>query len=264
MIRRLLLLGLAALSSLPASAQQPPLPDPGSFHLFLLVGQSNMAGRGAVEPADCAPLPRVLMLSQTGQWIPAVDPLHFDKPAAGVGLGRTFAQIVAEARPGVTIGLIPCAVGGSPIDTWQPGVFYDPTRSFPWDDMLRRMKIALPCGTLKGILWHQGESDAKPGLAPVYEARLHGLIERFRAALDAPAVPFIAGQIGRFDGVPWTPEHFVVDQAHQSLPQKVPHTAFVSSRGLQHKGDQVHFDSASYRELGRRYARAFLELNPAP
>ena len=54
------------------------------FHLFLLFGQSNMAGRGVVEPEDTKPHPRVLMLSKDGKWVPAVDPMHFDKPSAGV------------------------------------------------------------------------------------------------------------------------------------------------------------------------------------
>ena len=81
--------------------------------LYLLVGQSNMAGRGVVEEQDKTPHARVLMLSKEGKWVPAIDPMHFDKPAAGVGLGKTFGQLIAEANPGVTIGLIPCAVGGS-------------------------------------------------------------------------------------------------------------------------------------------------------
>jgi hypothetical protein len=68
--------------------------------------------------------------------------------------------------------------------------------------------------------------------------------------------------MGRFEDVPWTEEKTVVDQAHQALPKKVPHTAFVSAEGLKHKGDQVHFDSASLRELGKRYAKVFLNLTP--
>src|SRR5689334_23319089 len=86
------------------------LPPPEKFHLFLLVGQSNMAGRGVVDTSDTTPHDRVLMLNKAGEWTPAVDPLHFDKPIAGTGLGKTFATILAEADPGITIGLIPAAV----------------------------------------------------------------------------------------------------------------------------------------------------------
>jgi hypothetical protein len=222
-----------------------------------------MAGRGVVTPADTAPHPRVLMLNKAGEWVPAVDPMHFDKPAAvGVGLGRTFGITVAEATRGVTIGLIPCAVGGSPIDAWQPGVLYSPTKSHPWDDALRRAQVALRSGTLKGILWHQGESDANAELAPKYREKLYSLIARLRSGLRAPGVPFIVGQLGQFADNPWSEFKRQVDQVHQTLPQNVRHTAFVSSDGLKHKGDKVHFDADSYRELGRRYAKAYLELMP--
>lgn len=247
---------------LAAMATAAELPPKEAFHLFLLVGQSNMAGRGAVTPEDKSPPPaRVLMLNKAGEWVPAVDPMHFDKPGAvGVGLGRTFGIAIAAATPGVTIGLIPCAVGGSPIDAWQPGVFYDPTKSHPWDDAIRRAKLALQAGTLKGILWHQGESDSKPELAPGYAAKLHDLIARLRRELNAPNVPFIAGQMGQFPDAPWDAARTQVDAVHRNLPAKVPHTAFVSAEGLQHKGDKVHFDAASYRMFGRRYAEAYLKL----
>jgi hypothetical protein len=259
MIRPLLLLCAALVCTL-AAAQDTPPPAKDKFHLFLLVGQSNMAGRGVVEAQDQTPHPRVLMLSKEGRWVPAVDPLHFDKPSAGVGIGKTFGQILAEANPGVTIGLIPCAVGGSPIDTWKPGVFYPATKSHPWDDMAKRAALALPAGTLKGILWHQGESDSLPELAPAYEAKLHDFIGRLRQEVKAPEIPFIAGQMGKFDDMPWTPEKIIVDRVHQELPKKMPHTAFVGSEGLKHKGDKIHFDAASYRELGKRYATAYLDM----
>ncbi|MBN8422851.1 MAG: sialate O-acetylesterase [Verrucomicrobia bacterium] len=251
---------LAFFVSVFAAAEDAPLPSKDKFYLFLLVGQSNMAGRGVVEAQDKEVNPRVLMLSKEGKWVAAVDPMHFDKAAAGVGLGKTFGQIIAEANPGVTIGLIPCAVGGSPIDAWKPGVFYPPTKSHPWDDMVKRVELALPAGTLKGILWHQGESDSTAVLAPAYAEKLQDLVKRLRELVKAPEVPLIAGQMGVFDGVPWSPEKKVVNQAHRDLPKQVPHTAFVTAEGLNHKGDKVHFDSAAYRELGRRYAKAFLEM----
>lgn len=93
------------------------LPPKEKFHLFLLAGQSNMAGRGAIAPEDKVPHPRVLMLDRNGNWVPAVDPVHFDKPFAGVGPGRRFAILLAESDPSITVGLIPAACGGSPLST---------------------------------------------------------------------------------------------------------------------------------------------------
>lgn len=256
--RFLFLLTLTAVSA--GAADPVPLPPRDKFHLFLLAGQSNMAGRGLVEAVDATPHKRVLMLNKAGEWVPAVDPLHFDKPVAGTGLGKTFAVSLAEANPDITIGLIPAAVGGSPIDTWKPGVFYEPTRSYPWDDAIRKAHKALEAGVLKGILWHQGESDSTGQLAPSYRGKLDDLIARLRKELQSPYVPFVAGQIGRFAGSPWSEWKETVDRAHKGLPQRVPRTAYVSSEGLEDKGDKTHFTAAAYREFGKRYAAAYLRL----
>tara|TARA_Y100001934_G_scaffold252379_1_gene316387 strand:+ start:4003 stop:6294 length:2292 start_codon:yes stop_codon:yes gene_type:complete len=239
----------------PASKEQ--------FHLYLLVGQSNMAGRGKVEAEDKKPHPRLLMLDKRNAWVPAVDPLHFDKPFAGTGLGKAFGIRLAENNSEVTVGLIPCAAGGSPISTWLPGGYHGQTKSYPWDDAIKRAKIAMKDGVLKGILWHQGESDSKPGLAEIYEKKLHDLISRFRKELNAPEVPFIAGQMGQFAERPWNDAKKLVDAAHRALPDKVKKTAFISSDALGHKGDKVHFSAAAFREFGDRYAATYLE-NFAP
>ena len=70
-----------------------------------------------IEPADREPIPRVLMLNKELAWVPAVDPVHFDKPkSSGVGIARTFARVLADANPSATIGLIPAAVGGTSLD----------------------------------------------------------------------------------------------------------------------------------------------------
>lgn len=258
---RLALTMIGLLGVVTIGLAQPTVPQSrDTFHLFLLAGQSNMAGRGAVTPEDRRPTPRVLMLDKAGAWVPAVDPMHFDKPIAGVGLGRAFAARIAEAYPTVTIGLVPAAAGGSPIDAWQPGGYHDQTKSHPWDEAIARARVALQAGRLQAILWHQGESDATPALAAAYQGKLHDLVARFRTTLDAPDLPFIVGQLGRFPDAPWDEARQLVDAAHRALPGTVPHTAFVSSEGLVHGGDKVHFDAASLRELGRRYAEAYVSL----
>ncbi|WP_417738055.1 sialate O-acetylesterase [Rosistilla oblonga] len=249
----------------PASDKATPAAvvpkDPQQFHLFLLVGQSNMAGRGKVTAEDQKTDPRVLMFDKANQWVPAKDPLHFDKPGiAGVGLGKTFALDYAADHPGVTVGLIPCAVGGSSINVWKPGGFHKQTKSHPWDDCQARTQLALPAGTLKGILWHQGESDAGKSSAPGYQEKLHDLVARFRADLKAPEVPFLVGQLAQFPNRPWSDSKRLVDAAHRSLLESVPFTAFVPSDGLTPKSDNVHFDAASMREFGHRYYKAYQGL----
>ena len=219
-----------------------------------------MAGRGKVTPADQEVHPRVLALNKENRWVHAVDPIHFDKPAAGVGLGRTFGIRIADADHDVTVGLIPCAAGGSPISSWEPGGYHSQTKSHPYDDAIVRARVAMESGTLKGILWHQGESDSKAESADGYEERLHELIDRFRDELGANDLPFIAGQMGQFAERPWSESKRTVDAAHRRLPETVSRSAFVSSDLLQHKGDEIHFSADGCRELGRRYAVAYDSL----
>jgi hypothetical protein len=252
------LVALVLGSQVAAFAAEPSKPKP-ALHVYLLIGQSNMAGRGVIEEADKVPHPRVFMLNKENAWVQAVDPLHFDKPIAGVGLGSTFGRVMAEADPEVTIGLIPCAVGGTPLARWQKGKDL-------YDQALVRARAALVDGELKGILWHQGEGDSKREEdAKSYGERLAQMVTDLRADLGAGDVPFVAGRLGEFlqskDG---TPVFFdVVNAGIDSIATRVPKAAVVPSTGLKHKGDGVHFDSASLREFGRRYAAAMQKLQGA-
>ncbi len=256
-------MGLCLAAGFPqsANAQTKSNPESSKMWLFLLAGQSNMAGRGEVELVDLQPHPRVFTFTRDLQWKPAIDPIHFDKPGVvGVGPGKTFGTIIAEHYPDVIVGLIPCAVGGSPIDSWQEGAYYPPTKSHPWDNAIHRAKQAMQYGEMKGIIWHQGESDSNEQLAAGYECKLHDLIARFRNELGNAEIPFIAGQMGIFEERPWNSAKQKVDEAHRQLPDKVENTVFVSAEGLSHKGDEIHFNSASYREFGKRYAEAIIKL----
>jgi hypothetical protein len=177
---------------------------------------------------------------------------------AGVGLGRTFGIQMAEQAPLRTIGLVPCAVGGTPIRLWQPGEYDSTTKTHPYDDMLVRMRVAEKSGTLKGILWHQGEGDRQKGLDGSYYPALKDLIVRLRRDLDAPTVPVVIGQLGQF--VLKKERHQGVDAAHKALAVHLPYVGFASSEGLVHKGDELHFDAVSARELGRRFAAEMVVL----
>lgn len=243
-----------------ATAADVQLPAKKDFQIFILAGQSNMAGRGKVDEEGRTPKPRVFALNKENQWQPAVDPLHWDKPAAGVGLGRKFGEIIAEKDPGISVGLVPTACGGSPITTWAPGQSWAQTKSNPWDDCIARTKRAMQDGTLKAILWHQGESDSNAKDAPLYEKRLEDLITRFRTELNAPELPFIIGQIGRFPAKPWDANREAVNAAQQAVAKKMKNVRFVPIEGETSVGDNLHFDTASQRRFAQGYAEAYLAM----
>jgi hypothetical protein len=166
---------------------------------------------------------------------------------------------MADFNASICVGLIPCAAGGSPISMWKPGTYFAHTDSYPYDDAVARTEIAMKYGLLKGILWHQGESDSNGDNANLYEDRLITLVNSLRFDIDAPEVPFIFATLGEFF-IEQNPYAGVVNLALKRLPQLVKNSVCVDSSGLVSSGDNVHFSSQALRELGRRYAEVMIRL----
>jgi hypothetical protein len=233
---------------------------PRKLDLILLIGQSNMAGRGLADAQSAPADERIWALNAQNEWVPARDPLHFDKPGiVGVGPGLAFAQHWLELAPKTKLGLIPCAVGGSGIDDWQVGARHAQTGIYPYDAMLKRVKEAQKHGKVKAILWHQGESDSSPVKNKVYEAKLTEYFARLRKDIHAPQTPIIIGTLGDFF-VDKNPNASTINETITNYPQSHRHVYAVSAAGLVHKGDTTHFDTPSARELGKRYAEKLWEI----
>ena len=109
-------------------------------------------------------------------------------------------------------------------------------------------------GVLKGILWHQGESDSSDAQ---YLEKLTDLIANLRADLGSPELPFVAGQV-LYD--PETRAHTKqINEILAALPNAVPFAGCVMSDGLT-SFDNVHFDTRSAMLLGERYADEMLRI----
>lgn len=232
---------------------------PEQMDLYLLIGQSNMAGRGATDEVSKPASPKIWSINRQLEWKTAADPLHADKPAVvGVGPGLTFAQEILKRNPDRPIGLIPCAVGGSGIDDWQPGAKHEQTGIFAYDEMLARVKEAQKRGTIKGIIWHQGESDSSPEKKDAYADKLADFFKRLRRDTHTENVPVVVGTLGDFY-VAKTPDAAFINAVITDYAKKNKRVYLASASGLTHKGDDTHFDTPSARELGKRYAEAFLK-----
>ncbi|MBD1422808.1 sialate O-acetylesterase [Sphingobacterium chuzhouense] len=222
------------------------------MELYLLAGQSNMAGRGKVGAIDTVGHPRVYVLNARDEWSTAKEPLHYDKANSGVGPGFVFGKIMAENKNNVNIGLIPAAVGGTKISYWVPG-----GQRGLYEEALRKARVAMKDGTLKGILWQQGESDSNAKDAPLYKARLVELMQSFRKDLGLPNLPIVIGGLGDFLH---SPEHKQVNQSIQEAVALIGHAAYSEASKLGHVGDSLHFNSKAQRENGERMAKAMKEL----
>lgn len=241
---------LLALSVSRISAQQSsgaPEQREKPMHIYLLIGQSNMAGRADIPEEATAIIGRCFLFNAEGKWEPASNPLNRHSPIRKdlrlqkLGPGYSFAKKLLEAEPDARIGLVVNARGGTSIDEWLArGDIYWSTR--------RRAREAAKQGVLKGVIWHQGESDEDK--AGEYLGKLKTLISNLRADLGVANLPFIAGQIAK-DGP--------INTEIARLPATVHASAFVSSEGLT-TFDGTHFDTRSQLLLGERYAEAMIRL----
>jgi len=235
-----------------ASAPQPAPAPERPMHIYLLLGQSNMGGRGELRPGDRIAARRVHVFTQDGRWAAAAHPLHAS--LGGVGPGLAFARSVLDADPAADVGLVPCAVGGSSLARWiQGGDLYE-----------RTVERALEArrtgpGVIRGVLWHQGEREAGTlQNARLYAPRLRSVINGLRRDLGEPELPVVVGALGDFTRrYPFTT---LINDSLARIPKQVPFTAFAPAEGLGHIGDRLHFDASSADELGRRYAEAYLDV----
>lgn len=181
------------------AVETPPTACPPAMDIFILSGQSNMAGRGGVEthhhhkrwnqvvPPQCCPDPSIHRLSAHLRWEEAREPLHADIDSAktcGVGPGMVFARAVL-ATTGSPIGLVPCAVGGTAIREWEKG-------DKLYEQMVRRARSAQSNGgRIRALLWYQGESDTTHQAASIYKTNMEKMIADVRSDLGLPELPIV-------------------------------------------------------------------------
>jgi len=249
-----LLAGQPVRAADPPAPVSPPAKD--AFQIYVLMGQSNMAGRDTRRLASQIDNPRVLAMTPDGEWVVARDPIHprQGRTEPGSGPGMSFAFDMVRADPTITIGLVPCAVGGSPLRRWVKG-------GDLYAQALGRIKAAAGAGQIKGVLWHQGESDSdKKQNADTYGARLAGMIKDLRQDLRLPGLPIVVGQLGEFLPPGKFPHAGSVRAAIKRLPLDLPGVGYADSAGLGDKGDRLHFSAEAEQQLGARFAAAMRQL----
>lgn len=227
--------------------------QPQNLEIYLLIGQSNMAGRAAINEQDQDSLERVFLYKgiENQPWEKAANP--FNKYSSirkslsmqQLGPGYTFARHMAAFYPEKEFGLVVNAKGGTSINLWEPGSEF-------YNEAIRRTNEALKYGKLKGVIWHQGESDSSSH--QTYMDKLLDLIKALRAEFDIPDLPFIAGQLASDK-----PHRTDFNTMLLELPDRMENTAVITSENTMTL-DSTHFDSESQHILGQRYAVEMAKL----
>jgi hypothetical protein len=233
------------------------MPARHNLWVFLLAGQSNMAGRGFVEARDTIPDKRILTITSNKQWILAKEPLHFYEPElTGLDCGLSFGrELINHVPDSVSIALIPCAVGGSSIQQWLGDSLFRGVHLL--SNFNSNVDFVEQYGIVKGILWHQGESDASPELIEEYKQNLEKIIAEFRNSAGNNDLPFFMGELGSFARHERQLRWDSINNVLHKVASQDENTFVIGTGDLQTKGDSVHFNSEGQRSMGWRFARMF-------
>ena len=219
----------------------------------LLIGQSNMAGRGYLHEVTPIYNENIFML-RNGRWQMMTEPIHFDRSVAGVGPAASFAQAWCSTNENEQIGLIPCAEGGSSIDEWN-------SEGPLFRHAVSEARFAMETSELIAILWHQGESDSYSGRYKNYYQKLNGLVHSFRKELGVPEIPFIIGGLGDYLGKSGfgksSVEFDLINRELHKYAENNRNCYFVTGKGLTPNPDGIHINAESQRRFGIRYFEAY-------
>ena len=261
-------------------------PNP-NFHIYIAYGQSNMAGNGEIVPAeDQATDPKnFLMLAshsanarqrsgsttqsiETGKWYPAIPPMFH--PTENLSPADYFGRAMVDSLPGVTVGIIPVAIGAVAIkafDKDQYQAYFNSAESYiknwardydsnPYQRIVDLGKKAKEVGVIKGFIFHQGETD---GSGTEWQNAVYKTYKDFITALDLDEneVAFVAGEMLQEGNNCCSSKNGGIAQ----LKSKFKKFGLASSKGLQGNGkDPYHFGRAGVIELGKRYCSEMLKL----
>lgn len=253
--------------------------DP-DFHIYLCFGQSNMEGNARPEPQDYEGVSdRFLMMAATdntsagrekGHWYKATPPLcrEFNGLTPADYFGRTLTENLPE---NIRVGIINVAIGGCSIEAFLPDCIEDYAANKapvwmkgmlaaydndPYSRLVEMAKLAQKDGVIKGILMHQGETNTGDPAWPSQVKQVYDNLMR-DLGLQGQVIPLLVGEVVNSDRGGTCAAH---NEVIARVPDVIPSAYVISSSGCTNAMDNLHFDAAGYREIGRRYASKMLQL----
>ncbi|MHB0879028.1 MAG: sialate O-acetylesterase [Anaerolineae bacterium] len=244
----------------------------GVGDLWCIAGQSNASGTGAGIAED-EPELGVHLFGNDELWKLATHPLEDATatvhPVTMTGIYHGHSPWLAFAKAlkrglGHPIGLIPAALGGSPLQRWNSE---EPGHADLYENMLDM--IAKAGGRVRGVIWYQGESDCNPEGSASYGHRFRAFAERLRRDLREPGLPILTAQLNRFTtpdlslspvgkcGAEADRAWSVVREAQRRLALELPHVSVIPTLDLA-LSDNIHNAAAAQVTLGQRFARVAL------
>jgi hypothetical protein len=248
--------------------------------VFLLGGQSNMAGRGATsEVSDSSILYNENVMLYHSSSMSSGQPANTWttlRPAStssgyfGPEIG--FGNRMAELYPDRQIALIKHAVGATNLaEDWNPGAHPADTSHFgpQYATFVETVNAGIASliaqgydPVIRGMLWQQGERDSRfESFGPPYGRNLAHFIRRVRVQFNAPNMSFMYGQVlpVALSGYDYRDQ---VRQGQLDVDEDSGHVSatdgarFIPADDLPMNSDNLHVSAAGQLELGIRFAQA--------
>ncbi|MHB1455525.1 MAG: sialate O-acetylesterase [Armatimonadota bacterium] len=231
--------------------------------IWVIAGQSNAVGYGRGPVVD-PPMLGVSLFGTNEEWRLATHPIfdptgtkhpaNYDPGWIDVSPWLTFGKVIYE-RAGVPVGLIPAALGGSPLCAWDPGS----DNPFLFDNMNDMIEAA--GDRVAGMVWYQGCSDTNTDIeAQTYLERFTRFIEVFRARCGSD-LPVLTVQLNRHIDAPecnnqrWS----MVREAQRQAALQISNLGAVPTLDLP-LSDAIHTSASGNVMLGQRLGNAALSM----
>lgn len=204
-------------------------------HLFILSGQSNMAG---------------------------LIPEESFTPIVEKALGQTSTIVVHDAA------------GGQPIRRWFKGwvrIGGNEGKHIGglYDRLMEKVKEAIQGKALATVtfVWMQGERDAKEKLSEFYKASFIGILDQIKADLEIDHLNFVIGRLSDFDmDNAKYPDWTKVRDIQVELGEDHEYGDWISTDDLNNMSEDgrqwedLHYTKEGYRILGKRFAEQAIQL----
>ena len=239
-----------------ASAAEP---DP-NFYIYLCFGQSNMEGGGRIDEEDRTVDKRFQVLAdfdvpsrgwKKGNWYDAIPPLT--RRTRGISLLDSFGRTMAARLPEkIRVGVVKVGVSGTKIELWDKDQYQSYLASAdawkvniakeyggdPYSYLVELARIAQQAGVIKGILLHQGESNAEDEDWPKKVKTVYDNLVR-DLHLEPAAVPLLAGEVVNADH---QGEKAMREFGHRQSPANIAKLVrgFLSGSALQFRSSSFH------------------------
>jgi len=250
-----------------------------NFYIFICFGQSNMEGNAKVEARDTIGVDSRLRILQAvdcvdrgrikDNWYTAIPPLA--RCATGLTPADYFGRtLVANLPPKIKIGIINVSVAGAKIEVFEkdsyqaylttaPGWMKNIAAEYggnPYVRLVELARLAQKSGVIKGVLLHQGESNTNDTL---WTKKVKGVYDNLLKDLNLKPkkVPLLAGELVNEDQ---NGACAVMNKIIATLPQTIPNSYVISSKGCTASPDHLHFTAEGYRLLGKRYGEMMLSI----